>query len=141
MEKKNKFSLVCLQFIKENIMKGREPIYNPVCISGLSKEERFKIFWRLFNKEFNKLHKSRYVSCKDIKIDEEFDFNKDLVIIENIESLVGNSQLQDKIRNIINECLERNIQMILCSNEKIEDLIIEDHLKSRLTWGILLHLE
>lgn len=141
IKEENKFALTCLQVIKENISKGSKPLYNPVCISGLSKQKRFEIFWRLFNKEFNRLYKSRYISCEDIKIDEEFDFKKDLVIIENIELLFGNSQLQDKIRNIINECLENNIQIILCSNENIEDLILEEHLKCRLTWGISLYLK
>ena len=137
MEKENKFSLVCLQSIKENIGKGKKPLYNPVCISGLSKKERFKIFCKLFNK----LDKCRYISCRDIKKDEKFDFNKDLVIIEDIQVLVDNEQLQKEICNIINECLEHNIQIILCSNENIEELILEEHLKSRLTWGISLYLK
>lgn len=137
MEEKNKFSLVCLQAIKDNISKDKKRLYNPVCISGLSKEERFKIFCKLFNK----LDKSRYISCEDIKKDEEFDFSRDLVIIENIQFLVGNKQLQKKVCNIINECLEHNIQIILCSNENVEELILEDYLKSRLTWGISLYLK
>ena len=141
MENEKNFILVCLRTIKENIMIGRKPNYNPVSISGASKQERFELLWRVFNKVFNKLHTSRYVSCKDINIDEEFNFNKDLVIIENIELLVGNSQLQDKICNIINECLENNIQIILCSNENIEDLVIEEHIKCRLRWGISLYLK
>lgn len=138
---KNKFTFACLQVVKENIMKGGKPQYNPVCMSGLTKEERYKIFFRFFNKDFNRLHKSRYISCQDIKIDEEFDFNKDLVIIENIQFMVENIQLQKKICNIINKCLEKNIQIILCSNENIEELKLEENLKCRLTWGISLYLK
>ena len=87
------------------------------------------------------MHKVGYVSCKDIKIGEDFNINKGVIIIENIELLVGNIKLQDKICNIINECLEGNIQMILCSNENIDDLILEEHIKCRLKWGLLLYLK
>lgn len=141
MESENKFALACLRTINENIMAGRKPIYNPVCMLGLSKEKRFELIDSVFHEDFNKLYTSRYVSCCEIKTEKDFDFNKDLVIIENIELLVGNSLLQDKVCNIINECLENDVQIILCSNENIDDLELEKSVKCRLKWGLSLHLK
>lgn len=138
---KNRFAFNCLFVAQDNIVKGNNPIYNPICMFGLSKQDRFVFFFRVFNKDFNKLHKSRYVSCKNIKSDEEFDLNVDLVIIENVQFLVDDIKLQEKVCSIIDECLERNIQIILCSDLDTQDLVIGDKLKSRLSWGILLHLE
>lgn len=138
---KNRFAFNCLFVAQDNIVKENKPIYNPICMFGLSKQDRYAFFFRVFNKDFNKLHKSRYVSCKDIKLDEEFDLNVDLVIIENVHLSVDDIKLQEKICNIINECLERNIQIILCSDLSIENLAVGDKLKSRLSSGISLHLE
>lgn len=141
IKEKNRFALTAIKIIKENIIKNRRPNYNPAYISGLTKQERFRIFWMFFNKEFNRLHKSRYFSCEDIKIDEEFDFKKDLVIIENIEYIVDNTELQEKIKNMINECLENNVQIILCSDANVDDLKLDEHLKCRMKWGLMLYLE
>lgn len=138
---KNKFALVCLQNVKENISKNRKLAYNPVYLSGLSKEERYRIFFMFFNKEFNHLYKSIYISCKEIKVDESFDFNKDLIIIEDIELLANNGLLQEKIYSIINNCLKNNIQVILCSNVNVDELIVEERLKCKMKEGILLYLE
>ena len=141
MENEKKFCLACLETVKENIIKGRKPIYNPICMLGLSEEKRYELICSVFDKEFKKLHTIKYISCEEIKIEEEFDCNKELIMIENIELSVGNSKLQEKIANIINDCLENNTQMILCSNENIEDLILEEHIKCRLKWGLSLYLK
>lgn len=141
MKKENKFILVCLQAIKENINNGKEPIYNPVCISGLSKGDRTKIFQKLFDKGFNDFHKIKCISCNDIKINEEFDFNYNLIIIENIQFLVDNHPFQRKICDIVDKCLKNNIQIILCSDINTENLKLNEKLKCRLTWGISLYLK
>ena len=50
MKDENRFCLVTLRTIKENIMIGRKPTYNPVCVLGSSKEERFKMISGVLNK-------------------------------------------------------------------------------------------
>lgn len=140
---KNKYAVACLKVTKENIIKNRKPVYNPIYLMGLSRKERYGIFWRLFNHDFNHMYKDRYryISCENMNIDEEYELNKDLIIIEDIDLLVNNDLLQEKVCNMINNCLQNNIQIILCSNKDIDDLELNENLKCRSKWGLAVYLQ
>lgn len=133
---KNKFTMICLNITNENIKKNRKPIYNPIFLSGLTYEDRYNIFTDMFNLNDN----IQMIDCR--KIDLESNINtKILMIIENIEAITNNLLLQTKIFNMINEGLDKDIQIIICSNLDENELKLEDRLKSRLSWGIRLYLE
>lgn len=137
-KEKNKFALATLKSVEDNIMKNNKPIYNPVTITGLNNQERFKLFYTRFNKNFNRLHKSKYINCNDL---DKLEFEEDLIIIEEIDNISNNQKLQEKLINTINKCLENNIQMILCLNKDKEELILDERLKCRLEWGLKLYLK
>lgn len=133
---KNKFAMTCLNITSENIKKNRKPIYNPIFLSGLTYEDRYNIFTDMFNLNDN----IQMIDCR--KIDLESNINtKILMIIENIEAITNNLLLQTKIFNMINEGLDKDIQIIICSNLDENELKLEERLKSRLSWGIRLYLE
>lgn len=137
-KEKNKFALITLKSVEDNIRKSNKPIYNPVTIIGLNRQERFRLFFIVFNKSFNKLHKSKYINCNDL---DKINYEVDLIIIEEIDNISNNQKLQEKLIDIINNCLENNIQMILCLNKDKDELILDERLKCRLEWGIKLILE
>lgn len=136
---KNKFVLTTLNVVKENIMKNKDVIYNPIFISGLSYKERFDLYFRYFNKDFNKEHKGQIIKCEkegNIEL-----MTKHLLIIENIDLLKDDLIKQEKILDLINECLEKKIQIIIGSNINKDELRLEKKLQNRLEWGLLLYLE
>lgn len=137
-KEKNKFALAALKSVEDNIMKNNKPIYNPVTITGLKKLEIFKFFYTHFNKNFNRLHKSKYINYNDL---DKISYEEDLIIIEEIDNINNNQKIQENLINMINKSLENNIQMILCLNKDKEDLILDEKLKCRLEWGLKLYLK
>lgn len=137
---KNKFAIVTIQTIKENIINDKMPIYNPLFLNGLDKGNRSQFFFRTFTKDFNSAYKDKfqYFSCDEICIDKVK--NKKFIIIENFEFLNNNITLQEKMLEIINYCLNEFIQVILCSNDNIENLKINNNLKNKLMHGLEIYL-
>lgn len=138
---KNKFAIATLQAVKENVMKHKKPIYNPVYITGLTREERFRIFFTFFNKDFNSVCKGKKISCKELKKKEEIEINRDLIIMEDVDVISNKSILQEKLYNILNNCIKNNVQVILCTNEHVDNLAFYSQLKSVILSGITLYLE
>lgn len=68
-KEKNRFSYNTIQSVKENIINSKEPLYNPIALMGLDKGLRYRIFWYIFNKEFNREHKGVYLYSSCDKID------------------------------------------------------------------------
>lgn len=138
---KNKLSYTTIRIVKDNIINSKKPLYNPIILVGLDKGLRYRIFWSIFNKEFNREHKSTYIYSSCDKLDLSLVQNKKLVIVENIELLSGDKGLQNKIEELLLVCLEQNIQIILCSNVDINNLEIDKLLLSKMLYGLTLHLE
>lgn len=134
-DEKNKFALTCLKVVSETIKKKKAPIYNPIFISGLIDIDRYNIFKSLFD-----LSDIEIIDCKkdNSKLDVD---NQKVLIIENIDVITNDFAYQKRIVNIINESLDKNIQLIICSNLNLQALKLEEKLKSRLSWGISLYLE
>lgn len=137
---KNKFTLVTLKVVKENIMKNKKTIYNPIFISGLSYKDRYDLYFRFFNKDFNENYKGQLINCEKLENELELKTNS-LIIIENIHFLSNDLSNQEKILDLINECLKKEIQIIIGSNFDNNELNLESKLQNRLNWGILLSLE
>lgn len=137
----NKFAYTAIMSIKQNIVKSIEPLYNPITIIGLNKTLRYRILWPIFDKEFNKNYKQTYIysSCDKLELDKVK--NKRLVIIEHLELLIGDEVLQNKIKKLLNLCFEQSIQIIICSNNNIENLEISELLKNKILCGLVLHLK
>lgn len=142
---KNKFTRVLFNVVKENIMRGKKPIDNPIFIYGLNIQERFNFFWRVFDKDFNKTYKEKYkyINCKDFIEFNQIDKNeKVMIIIENIDCLTNDNTAQKKLYNFIIDCMvDTNIQLILCSSNHIDNLDIEKCLKAEILSGIVVNLE
>lgn len=137
----NKFAYTAIMSIKQNIVKSIEPLYNPITIIGLNKTLRYRILWSIFDKKFNKNYKQTYIysSCDKLELDKVK--NKRLVIIEHLELLIGDEVLQNKIKKLLNLCFEQSIQIIICSNNNIENLEISELLKNKILCGLVLHLK
>lgn len=138
-EIENRFALTLLQIVKETIIKNKKPLYNPIYIYGATKNDRFEMFWRTFNKDFNKLYKEhyKYISCKNMSIDDKLAKDKKMIILEEIDCLADNDLLQKKVYNWITDCIfETNAQIIICSNEYVDDLDLDEHFKARIKSGI-----
>ena len=137
----NKFAYTAIMSIKQNIIKSIEPLHNPVTIIGLNKTLRHRILWSIFDKEFNKNYKQTYIysSCDKLELDKIK--NKKLIIIENLELLNDNELLQKKMKELLKLCIEQNIQIIICSNNNIKDLKIDELIKNKMLGGLLLNLE
>ncbi len=143
-ESENKFTLALLRCTKENIIENKKPLYNPIYLHGANSKDRFRIFFVLFDKAFNKQFKgqSKYISCKKISIEDKLDKDKKMIIIEDIDYLVGNEPLQEKIYNWLTECLfDTDTQVILCSDEHVDNLDLNEHLKCRIKSGITSYLK
>lgn len=120
----------CFGELKENIMKGEKPTYNPVYLFGLSKKERYRIFFAFFNKDFNQFYKGRYISCCKIELEGRSYSNYDFIILENLEFLVDYPELLEKVYSIINDCIKNEILIILCSDIDIHYLLSESNFKN-----------
>lgn len=138
---KNKFSYATIRTVKENIILSKEPLYNPIALVGLDRGLRYRIFWSIFDKDFNREHRGIYLYSTCDKIDINSIKDKRLVIVENIELLNNNEELQTKIKELVMFCIKENIQVILCSNVDIKNLEIEEILKSKILYGLTLYLE
>lgn len=137
----NKFAYTAIMLIKQNIIKSIEPLYNPVTIIGLNKTLRHRIFWSIFDKEFNENYKQIYIYGSLDKLELDKIKNKRLVIIEEVELLVDNEVLQNKMKELLKVCFEQKIQIVLCLNSNINDLKIDKLFKNKMLCGLLLHLE
>lgn len=136
---KNRLAITTLNVIKRNIMDNKEVIYNPIFISGLSYKDRCDLYFRYFNKDFNKEHRGQIIKCEELENVELI--TKDLIIIENIDSISEDLSKQEQILDLINKCLDKKIQIIIGSNLDKNELKLEEKLQCRLEWGLLLYLE
>lgn len=143
-EIENRFLLILLKVVKENIIKNKKPIYNPIYIYGTTKKDRFEMFWRTFNKDFNKSYKEqyRYISCKNTSVDDKLEKDKKMIILEEIDYLADNNVLQKKVYDWLTDCIfETNTQIIICSNEYLDDIDFDEHLKARIKSGLSIELK
>ncbi len=141
MLEKNRMATIFLRTIKDNVIKGKEPTANPILLIGLDKIDRFRFFFVIYDKEFNSKYKHllSYTTIEKINLEDIKD--KKIIILENIQKIVGHKNLQDKLHELLNLCLKLKIQVILCSNENINDLQMDELLKSKMLYGIQLYLE
>ncbi len=137
----NKFAYTTIMLIRQNVIKSIEPLHNPVTMIGFNKALRYRIFWSIFDKEFNKNYKQTYIysSCDKLEIDKIK--NRKVVIIDNIELLIDNDVLQNKMKELLKKSFEQKIQIIICSNSNVEDLEIDESLKRKMLCGLVLHLK
>lgn len=94
--------------IKEQIMNHEKLKYNPMFLTGYSKETKASLLFRIFNKEFNRSHKAQIIDCKKDNINDISIKTDCLLIIDNIDDFVKN----EKIEEITKECISKNIQVI-----------------------------
>lgn len=141
MLEKNKMITMILQTIKDNVIKDKTYSFNPVLLIGLDKIKRFRFYFAIYDEEF-KLKYSNLFSYTTIeKINLEDIKNQKLIILENIQKIVDHKNMQDKLYELLNLCLQLKIQVILCSDQNINDLKIDELLKSKMLYGIQLYLE
>ena len=90
-----------------------------------------------------------YVSLKDIVncsndiavniFDNVEMFN--IICLDDIDVISGNSRWQELLFDLYNQCLDKNIKLIISSSKGIDDMNISlSDLKSRLHWGVRFHL-
>ena len=114
---KNKLVYCVLQIVKENVLKNKEPLYNPIILTGLVKVKRYRFFFTVFNKDFISKYKS-FVHYDVIDaIDLEMVSNKKLIIVENVQMIV-------------------KIQVVLGSDLNIQELEIDEVVKSKILYGL-----
>lgn len=136
MLEKNKFVYALLCIIKEDIIKNKEPIYNPLALIGLDKASRYNFFFRIFDKSFNSQYKS-FIVYKTIDSIDLANISKNkLIILENIHEIEKNKKMQDKLHKLLNLCLKLKVQVVLCSDKNIEKLNIDEILKSKMLSGL-----
>lgn len=136
MLEKNKFVYALLCIIKEDIIKNKEPISNPITLIGLDKSKRYRLFLCFFDKSFNSQYKSLVNYCTIDNIDLEEVSKKKLIILENIHEIEKNKKMQDKLHKLLNLCLKLKVQIVLCSDKNIEKLNIDGILKSKMLSGL-----
>lgn len=138
---KNKLVVNTLRSVKENVISNTTPTNNPISLNGLDKPNRYQFFFRIFPKEFNSVYKGqyRYLSCDEIDMAKVRD--KKFVIIENVELLNGNIELQERLLKVMDYCLNKQIQVILCSNKGVNNLDVIESLKSILISSLILYIE
>ena len=130
-----------MQTVKENIIKSKAPIYNPIMLIGLDKIKRFRIFYVIFDKAFNSKYK-KYVTYTTVeKIEIEKVKEKRLIILENIHEISKNKDMQDKLCKLLDLCFKLKIQVVLCSNDNINDLEFDKLVKSKMLYGLTTYLE
>lgn len=139
--KKNKFAYSTIKNVKENIIKSKEPLHNPIVLNGLNKALRYRIFWSIFDKEFNQKYKGIYMYSACDKLTLAKLKSKKLVIVENIELLIKNETLQNKMKELLKIYFEQKIQVILCSDRDIKSLEINELIKSKMQYGLILYLK
>lgn len=140
MLEKNKYGYSVLKIAKENIIENKEPLYNPITLIGLDKGRRYRFFYTVFDKDFNSKYKSLISYKTTDKIDLETIYKKKSIIIENVHKIVENKDVQDKLHKLLNLCFKEKIQVILCSDENIEKLEINETLKSKMLYGLTVWL-
>ncbi len=136
MLEKNKIAYTLLGIVKESIIKSKEPIYNPIALIGLNKGKRHRFFFRIFDKDFNTQYKSLVNYGSIAKIDLEMVSKKKLIILENIHEIVGNKNMQNKLHELLELCFKFKVQVILCSDANIEELDVDEVLKSKMLYGL-----
>ncbi len=138
---KNKLVVNTLRSVKENVISNTPPTNNPISLNGLDKPNRYQFFFRIFSKEFNSVYKGqyRYLSCDEIDMAKVRD--KKFVIIENVDLLNGNIELQERLLKVMDYCLNKQIQVILCSNKGVNNLDVIESLKSILISSLILYIE
>ena len=130
-----------LQTIKEDVIKEKTYSFNPVLLIGLDEIKRFNVFFVIYDKEFKSKYGNLFSYTTIEKIDLEDIKNKKLIILDNIQKIVDNKNMQDKLYELLDLCLQLKIQVILCSDTNINDLKIDELLKSKMLYGIQLYLE
>ena len=104
MLEKNKMVYCVLQIVKDNVMKNKKPLYNPIILTDLVKVKRYRFFFTVFNKDFNSKYKS-FVHYDVIDaIDLEMVSKKKLIIVENVQMIVKNKNYQDKLNKLLDLC-------------------------------------
>lgn len=141
MLEKNKMTIMILQTIKEDVIKEKTYSFNPVLLIGLDEIKRFNVFFVIYDKEFKSKYGNLFSYTTIEKIDLEDIKNKKLIILDNIQKIVDNKNMQDKLYELLDLCLQLKIQVILCSDTNINDLKIDELLKSKMLYGIQLYLE
>lgn len=137
MFERNKFAVTIVREIKDNIINNQNPNYNPVTLIGLNRIKRYEMFYRIFDKQFNSKHRDK-IKYGIINNDIFEIKGKKLIIIEEVEKIINNEELQNKLLKLL---LESDIQIILCLNSTIEELDIDDNLKSKMLAGIQVYLQ
>ena len=66
---------------------------------------------------------------------------KRLVIIENIHELSQNKEIQNKLLELLNLCFRLKIQVILCSDNNINNLKLDELVKSKMLYGLTVELK
>ena len=133
---KNKLVYCVLQIVKENVLKNKEPLYNPIILTGLVKVKRYRFFFTVFNKDFISKYKS-FVHYDVIDaIDLEMVSNKKLIIVENVQMIVKNKNYQDKLNKLLDWYFKQKIQVVLGSDLHIQELEIDEVVKSKILYWL-----
>ncbi len=101
MVEKNKMVYCVLQIVKDDVMKNKEPLYNPIILTGLVKVKRYRFFFTVFNKDFISKYKFLVYYGTIEAIDLEMVSKKKLIIVENVQMIVKNKNYQDKLNKLL----------------------------------------
>lgn len=133
---KNKLVYCVLQIVKENVLKNKEPLYKPIVLIGLVKVKRYRFFFTVFNKDFNSKYKFLVYYGTIEAIDLEMVSKKKLIIVENVQMIVKNKNYQDKLNKLLDWYFKLKIQVVLGSDLNIQELEIDEVVKSKILYGL-----
>ncbi len=137
---KNKLVYCVLQIVKENVLKNKEPLYNPIVLIGLVKVKRYRFFFTVFNKDFNSKYKFLVYYGTIEAIDLEMVSKKKLIIVENVQMIVKNKKYQDKLNKLLELCFKLKIQVVLGSDWNIQELEIDEVVKCKILYGLVVFI-
>ena len=138
MNHTNKFAFhACKETIK-NLGK----LYNPLILYGSNTKDLKHLLNACYNYIISDTDKKLlYVTGKELidnlnnsKIDKYTNIN--ILIIEDIQELENNSNAQKEFLHIFNNLYNEDKQIIMSSNKELDELNIEERLKTRTKWGL-----
>ncbi len=79
----------------------------------------------------------RAIRSKDTDSFKEYFRNVDMLMIDDVQFLIGKNNTQEEFFNTFNELIDQNKQIVLSADKSPSDLEgLEDRLRSRLGWGL-----
>lgn len=134
LDNENRFAKVAVGAVIEKLGK----LYNPLYLYGdnLAERERF------LSAICNEIAKNEKLALECIKAENMQDGNKDadVLLIYDLDKIEENAEKQKEILDTLNIRLKEQQQIIFFAQKQPKDLQIDERLKSRLTWGLIVEI-